>query len=192
MEEFKFLNPGLKCSVIPGGSVCTYACKLPGNRISLFDEKKDSIILLSKNAKNTYYGGFASGAKAKTTHIVRQGESLGKIAAKYHVTVTQLKGWNNLHSSTIRTGQKLKISTYQNSATASHDVHPKETTPLQKTQENATTTKGYVFYKARNGDTLWEIAQRHGTTVSNIRKLNGAAKCNYLKAGTVLKLSSKG
>ncbi|HUM45844.1 MAG TPA: LysM domain-containing protein [Chitinophagales bacterium] len=50
----------------------------------------------------------------------------------------------------------------------------------------------YVYYKARNGDTLWEIAQRHGTTVAEIRKLNGATKCNNLKVGTVLKLSSKG
>ncbi|MBA2422348.1 MAG: LysM peptidoglycan-binding domain-containing protein [Chitinophagales bacterium] len=190
MDEFKFLNPGLKCSVIPGGSVCTYACKLPGNRISLFDEKKDSIILLSKNAKNTYYGGVATGSK--TTHTVRRGENLGKIAAKYHVSVSQLKGWNNLHSSTIRTGQRLKIS-HHVSASVSQTSPPKKSSTVQKATVSAIDTlKEYVFYKARTGDTLWEIAQRHGTTVSAIRKLNGSAKCNFLKAGTVLKVSSKG
>lgn len=43
------------------------------------------------------------------THTVRSGETLSGIAAKYHCTVNDIKKWNNLKSSVIRPGQKLKV-----------------------------------------------------------------------------------
>jgi LysM repeat protein len=146
---------------------------------------------------------------------------LGKIAGKYHVTTSQIKSWNHLHSSTIRVGQKLKLySTHSGSgsttaksstvkksnpvvsssktpatehATASASIDKNnDTKPTATTNAPAPKKDGYIYYKAKSGDTLWDIAQRHGTTVAEIKKLNGASKCNNLKAGTVLKLSSKG
>lgn len=43
------------------------------------------------------------------TYIVKSGDTLGKIAKKHHVTVADLKKWNNLKSDFIRENQKLKI-----------------------------------------------------------------------------------
>ena len=40
---------------------------------------------------------------------VKKGDYLGRIAQRNHVTVRQLKSWNNLRSDFIREGQKLKI-----------------------------------------------------------------------------------
>lgn len=40
---------------------------------------------------------------------VKSGDTLTKIAKKYHVSVTQIKKWNHLKSDFIRDGQKLKI-----------------------------------------------------------------------------------
>lgn len=40
---------------------------------------------------------------------VKKGDTLGKIAAKYHVRVSDLKKWNNLRSDIIREGQILII-----------------------------------------------------------------------------------
>lgn len=46
------------------------------------------------------------------THVVRSGETLGKIAAKYHVSVNQLVKLNGLKSpDRLSVGQKLKIKT---------------------------------------------------------------------------------
>lgn len=42
-------------------------------------------------------------------HKINEGETLSSIARKYHVTVKQLKQWNNLKSDMIRAGKSLKI-----------------------------------------------------------------------------------
>lgn len=43
------------------------------------------------------------------TYTVKKGDTLSKIAKKYHVTVNDLKKWNNLKNDMIRDKQKLKI-----------------------------------------------------------------------------------
>lgn len=44
-----------------------------------------------------------------TTYTVKSGDTLSKIAQKYHVKVNDIKKWNNLKSDLIRENQKLKI-----------------------------------------------------------------------------------
>jgi len=43
------------------------------------------------------------------TYTVKSGDTLSKIASKYHVKVSDIKKWNNLNSDLIRANQKLKI-----------------------------------------------------------------------------------
>lgn len=43
-------------------------------------------------------------------HVVRPGDTLFRISRMYHVTVDQLKAWNNLSSNFIEVGQKLIVS----------------------------------------------------------------------------------
>lgn len=57
-------------------------------------------------------------------------------------------------------------------------------------QENVPSTSpgsGYTEYTVRSGDTLWLIAQRYGTTVDEIKRLNGLTS-NALSIGQVLKI----
>jgi membrane-bound lytic murein transglycosylase D len=53
----------------------------------------------------------AKAAKESSTiiHTVKSGETLGGIAAKYHVSVADIKRWNGLKGDLIQIGQKLKI-----------------------------------------------------------------------------------
>jgi membrane-bound lytic murein transglycosylase D len=50
-----------------------------------------------------------SGAKP-TTHRVRRGDNLWKIAHRYSVQISQLRRWNHLQGDTLRAGQTLVIS----------------------------------------------------------------------------------
>ncbi len=42
-------------------------------------------------------------------HKVRRGETLGLIAAKYGVSVNQLRDWNNISGNKIMSGKNLRI-----------------------------------------------------------------------------------
>ncbi|MFI5134371.1 MAG: LysM peptidoglycan-binding domain-containing protein, partial [Chitinophagales bacterium] len=200
VDEVRFLNPGLRCSVIPALDV-PYTLKLPSEKTALFDQYKDSIILLSANAKQQFYFGAMGDGR---NYIVRKGDNLGKIAGRYHVSVAQIKSWNHLYGTTVHVGQHLRIysSRYEEavasseSGTESHASSSKNrsassaSAKVDNTQSDGATQ--YVYYKTRYGDTLWDIARKHGTTVDEIKALNGSSKCDNLKVGTVLKISSKG
>ena len=61
---------------------------------------------------------------------------------------------------------------------------------LQGIQENVPSTTpdpGTFEYTVRSGDTLWTLAQRYGTTVDEIRRLNGLTS-DILRIGQVLKI----
>ena len=107
----------------------------------------------------------------QTVHTVKSGETLGKIAQKYKCSVTDLKKWNNLKSTTIKVGQKLK-------------VYPPEN---QTSTDNSTNTGGTTTYTVQKGDSLWSIAKKYNVTVDHIKKLNNL-KSNDLKVGQKLKL----
>ena len=49
------------------------------------------------------------GPSARTTYTVKKGETLVGIAAKFKTTAAAIRKLNNLKSSTLRTGQVLKI-----------------------------------------------------------------------------------
>lgn len=94
------------------------------------------------------------------THVVKRGDYLGKIAAKYKVSIAQIKQENHLRSNTLRLGQKLKIT-----------VSLKDL-PIRK-------------YKVRRGDYLGKIASRYGVPINSIRKAN-KLKSDELAIGQVL------
>ena len=48
-------------------------------------------------------------ANAVKIYVVKSGDTLGHIAKRHKVTVSQLKKWNGLKSDFLRVGQKLKI-----------------------------------------------------------------------------------
>lgn len=86
----------------------------PGQRLVVFpdyDEMKEDTKEEVEN-KSTVVDETTpskSNSKKAREHKVKRGESLIKIAKKYHVRVSDLREWNNLPNNKIRAGQKLKI-----------------------------------------------------------------------------------
>ena len=106
-------------------------------------------------------------------YTVIKGDSLYKIAQKYHTTVDKLKKLNNLSSSNLTIGMKLKIPT-SSSTTNNEEVSP--------------STKTYT-YQVKKGDTLYQIAKKNNTSVAKLKKLNNLSS-NTLTIGQTLLIPS--
>lgn len=103
------------------------------------------------------------------THVVAKGETFYSISRSYGITVDELLAANNLEQGVVlKAGQKLVI-------------------PVKGAvqEEPAAETESYTVTK---GDTLYSIARRSGSTVDEVRALNGFSEATVLKVGQVIKL----
>jgi len=118
MAELRRLNPAYLKDVVPGGK--EYTLVLPVDYAAAYIQYQDTIVaykadsLLNKQAqqiaaaqKSTSSGTYTSGGT--TYYKVKKGDTLGAIAKRYGVSVKQIQRWNNLKSTNIQIGQKLKI-----------------------------------------------------------------------------------
>lgn len=80
--------------IFEGQVLKLYAAKETTKKDSKKDTKKDT----KKETKSK-----------TTTHTVKKGETLGKIAAKYDVSIAELKKWNGIKGDTIEIGEKLIV-----------------------------------------------------------------------------------
>jgi membrane-bound lytic murein transglycosylase D len=105
---------------------------------------------------------------------IKKGDTIGQIAEKHHVAISDLRAWNNLSSNKIIAGKTLKIYSYS-------DV------PKQKTETKNTKKGKLVTHKIRRGDTIWQLAEQYNVTVTNIRIWNDLTN-NKIVAGKTLKI----
>ncbi|MBM3168872.1 MAG: LysM peptidoglycan-binding domain-containing protein [Bacteroidetes bacterium] len=101
----------------------------------------------------------------RIAYKVKSGDVLGKIAGKFGVSITQIKQWNNLSSSTIRVGQMLYI--YSSSLASNSSASGGQ--PLALSNESSSTPKTYTV---QPGDSLWNISKKHSLTIDQIKRLN--------------------
>ncbi|RSK51053.1 LysM peptidoglycan-binding domain-containing protein [Hymenobacter rigui] len=110
------------------------------------------------------------------TYLVRSGDFLEKIARTHHLTIAQLKAWNNIKGETVQPGQKLNLR-----ATAEATAELAAATREMATQRPATrpapaATGGSPIpqvHLVQPGDTLYNISRRYqGLTVEKLRELN--------------------
>lgn len=193
-EEISNLNPQYINEIIPA-SEKGYILTIPYNYTSQFVEKeneiytyKDSIFFNPIIYKNSGYksSSIASSERRVIEHKVRSGETLNKIALKYGVSVADLKSWNHIKKY-IKAGQRLKIykSGGSDSSSRANVAQASETISKPKTSKSG----GYITYKIKSGDTLWEISKKfEGVSLNDIMELNGLTKKSKIVPGKVLKI----
>ena len=102
------------------------------------------------------------------SHEVLSGDTLSQIAKNYKTTVRDIMLQNKLRSSKIFAGQSLEIQIQTNTIAQSH---------IRK-----------VFYKIREGDSLYLIAKRFSVSINDIRKWNTFTQSKYIHPGETLTL----
>ncbi|MDQ1143736.1 LysM repeat protein [Bacillus sp. SORGH_AS 510] len=108
-----------------------------------------------------------AGTALADTYKVQSGDSLSKIASKYHTTVTDLKTLNGLKSDMIYVNQVLQVNNVPVTVAA-----PKTT-----------------LYTVVPGDALIKIANRYNVTVGELKQWNNLTS-TIIYVGQVLKVSA--
>ncbi|MGD2207757.1 MAG: LysM peptidoglycan-binding domain-containing protein [Anaerolineae bacterium] len=96
-------------------------------------------------------------------HVIRRGETLSSIAVRYGTTPQAIARANGLRNPNhIYAGQRLTIPT---------------------SGSGGPSAAAGGTYTVHQGDTLYSIARKHGTTINAIVQVNGLANANYIYAG---------
>jgi len=119
VEDLRAINPQYRKDILPGDRLTGYSLCLPHNKVLPFIKNKNDILIYKSNELTERKDSYAEPAgkvqknapaqSGKNIHIVKSGDSLGKIAVKYGVSIADIKRWNNLKSDKLQVGQKLVI-----------------------------------------------------------------------------------
>jgi membrane-bound lytic murein transglycosylase D len=239
LDVISYLNPIYKRGLIPdvGGN---YVLRLPTNKMAIYMLSQESIYAESlpsaRPVMNSYKNRVSQleeegdevatydtqTKRVKKTHTVRRGESLGKIASKYGMTLAQVKKMNKLRSSTVRSGQRLTVYNWvktkvpvkaisNDELTVKKEVaHKADTVQKTEVDEQADaindTQKGsnetaelknspkpaFTYYIVQPGDTLWNIAKRYEGLTVEMIKNINNLSNTNIKPGTKLKVLVNG
>ena len=136
-------------------------------------------------------------SESTTEYTVVSGDTLGKIASKYDVTVSQLKAWNNLSSDLIIVGQTLSLQAPAQSAEPAKAPVAQQA-PVQQTQEQVAApaqqqsyqapvqsykAPAQQTYKAPAQQSYQAQAQKVRTTQTSTASTGGSTKAQFLAAG---------
>lgn len=177
LDTIELLNPMYKKGIIPGNQH-PQVIVLPSQAAIDFAAEKEKYFAhrptperFSETTEETESTTEEPTAE-KQVYRVRRGDSLARIAKKYHVTAAQIREWNDLSSSSIHPGQRLTIYTGAKVAQSS-STSKKSHTAAPKTR----------YYTVKKGDTLSGIASKYkGVTVSKIKRANNL-RSNSIRPG---------
>ena len=113
IDQLRSLNPQYKKDLIPGNSK-VYALRLPNNMATTFIEREDSIYAYDAQKyitkrRTVKVDDGTSNTKGAKYHKIRNGDTLGGIAARYGVSVKQLRNLNGIRGNNIRAGKTIRV-----------------------------------------------------------------------------------
>lgn len=177
IEDIAFYNPTYKLNYVPVYSNKTSIIYLPYEKAALFVQNEKTIYAQVKKEKPNQGKEVKKFTEDRVVYRVKSGDYLGKIANRYHVSVSSIKRWNGLKSNNLRVGQKLVIYPKGSHKTASK---PKSTPKKLE----VTKSGNYTYYQIQSGDTLWDIANAKGISVEQLKEWNTDLSDKGLKVGT--------
>jgi LysM repeat protein len=132
--------------------------------------------------------GLAEASGRQVRYTVEQGDTLGHIAREYGVSVDDLRRWNGLEGDLIRIGQELTIRT---SSGTSRTTRTARATTTGRGGGGGTGGGGssHLFtYVVERGDTVSEIARRHGVSVQDMVRWNRRLDPDRIRIGQELRI----
>ena len=152
-----------------------------GQRLTLSAEAAKSTPVAPAKAKTN------NTLKMPEVYVVQSGDNLTSIAAKYHLQVSYLMQLNDLTSSTVRVGQRLKLDG-ELEAKADQKVEKAAAPISNKTVIKNSSTESYTV---KSGESLYAIAKRLDISASELASLNNLSSNASLRVGQSIHIPKK-
>ncbi len=173
IEDLQALNPELRSPITPQQPE-GYELKVPGG-------SQEALLLALATIPTARPPSFK-------THVARKGDTLPKIARRYGVPVRALASANSMTTrSRVARGQEIMVPVKTARASAKKSSRG-ATTRAAARPAAAAKAVPRKSYKVKSGDTLYQIALRHGTTVAAILAVNGLGGSGLIRPGDKLKI----
>ena len=115
----------------------------------------------------------------KVVYSVKKGDTLGDIAENFNTRAGNIRSWNGLYyGQHIYPNQKLTLWVNDNSTAAGAG---------ESYSRALTSVNPGEYYTVRNGDTLWDIANKYGISIGNLKKWNNKST-NNIRPGEKLRI----
>lgn len=147
------------------------------SKLKDWNNKRNTKIYVGERLKifgEEYAKNYASSEKLNN-YKVKKGDSLGEIAEKFNVSVSQIKYWNALKDDSIISGTTLKV--YGDEEVSSYGSN---------SSKNEANLQRYVI---KSGDAIGQIAEMFNVSAADIRDWNNLSG-NKIIAGKTLKIYS--
>lgn len=178
------INVGQKLLVRPGTAVAPETTIASASPVT---EKVAATSVGTAKASQT-------AAVPASTHRVKRGDTLSRIASRTGTSVEQLRALNGLRNDLINVGQKLVIRQAV-AATASEDefsvaivstvAGKASATSASTANVNQIATASVSTHRVKRGETLWRIARLYGTTTDALAAKNDLTS-DILQVGQTL------
>ena len=130
-------------------------------------------------------------------YTIKAKDNLNMLANKYGTTVDEIKRVNQLNSISLQIGQVLKIPTVKEQVAATENTSspiykkPEKTTApvVEATNASDNFSATLVSHTIKAKESLNALAQKYGTTIESIKKLNNL-RSSSLRIGQVLKIEA--
>ena len=170
--QIKELN-GLRGHQIRAGRDLLIPVRVAGSGPVVFDE-----LIYQSGSPAALSSSPSRFSGKKTRYRVRKGDSLWKIARRYHLRVADLQRWNGLgHKTAIKPGQLLEL-------TPGVSIKRKRGGVVKTTKKRS--RKEIVTL--RKGDSLWRISRRYRVSVADLERWNNLQAKAILQPGQRLVL----
>jgi membrane-bound lytic murein transglycosylase D len=174
-EHLVALNPAFKAGIVPATKETPVFVYLPVEKMGRFLTNEATIYEMALVEMETVLpevvGVQEPAIEERIVHRVKSGESLGRIANKYNVSVSQIKKWNNIKGNTIYSGQRLNIYGKSARKTAAQSHHNPR------------------YYTVQPGDTLIRISSKYpGISTGDLMEANNIKDANQLQVGMKIKI----
>lgn len=181
-EDFKALNPRFK------GEVAT----LRGTELMLrIPPGTNELAVAAANESIVENVRFIADSGDTQVYRIRRGDTLNTVARRYRTTVAYLRDLNDLpRRKALRVGMKIYVpdrTPVKDRETTSRSVAKNKKSSQSAVASTELSSDGR-YYIVQSGDSLFTIARKYSTSVSELQRINSMKRGRVLKVGMKIRV----